>query len=152
MKGEIVYSWHFWDIKISKPPNIPFPKMVGFCQFLWFWHPSQRNYNSQSFWITLYQPKTIWNVAKWWDRKLSVVELRQIGDSIRIWQLGSCRNQPVISHGPHIQEVRMGHPHNNVIPNKNVRILTQHKWTSIQPTQKHFVIFNWLPMYLIGKL
>ena len=53
-KGEIVFSWCFQDIKISKSPNVSFPKMVGFCNFLWFWHLSQRNYNWQSYWITLY--------------------------------------------------------------------------------------------------
>ena len=47
------FTWHFWDIKISKPPYVPFPKMVGFCHFLWIWHLSQRNYNWQSCWITL---------------------------------------------------------------------------------------------------
>ena len=45
MKGKIFSP----DIKISKP----FPKMVRFCNFLWIWHLSQRNYNWQSFWITL---------------------------------------------------------------------------------------------------
>ena len=52
-KGKIVFSWRFIDIKISKPPLVSFPKMVGFYHFLWFWHLSQRNYNWQSFWITL---------------------------------------------------------------------------------------------------
>ena len=53
-KGEIVFSWRLIDIKISKPPLVSFPKMVGFYHFLRFWHLSQRNYNWQSFWITLY--------------------------------------------------------------------------------------------------
>ena len=44
-KGEIVFSWRLIDIKISKPPLVSFPKMVGFYHFLWFWHLSQRNYN-----------------------------------------------------------------------------------------------------------
>ena len=52
-KGKIVFSWRFQDIKISKPPYVSFPKIVRFCQFLQFWHVSQRNYNWQSFWITL---------------------------------------------------------------------------------------------------
>ena len=41
------------DTKISKPPLVSFPKMVGFYHFLRFWHLSQRNYNWQYFWITL---------------------------------------------------------------------------------------------------
>ena len=53
LKGKILFTWHFWDIKLSKPPNVPFPKIVGFCNFLRIWHLSQRNYNWQSFWITL---------------------------------------------------------------------------------------------------
>ena len=53
LKGKICFTWHFWDIKLSKPPNVPFPKIVGFCNFLRIWHLSQRNYNWQSFWITL---------------------------------------------------------------------------------------------------
>ena len=48
------FTWLFWDIKISKPPYVPFPKMVGFCHFLWIGHMSRTNYNWQSFWITLY--------------------------------------------------------------------------------------------------
>ena len=44
----------FWDIKISKPPNVTFLKMVELCHFLSFSDLSERNYNSQSFWITLY--------------------------------------------------------------------------------------------------
>ena len=52
-KGEIVFSWRFQDIEISKPPYVSFPKMVGFFHFMWFWHLSQRNYNWQSYWITL---------------------------------------------------------------------------------------------------
>ena len=45
----------FWDIKISKPLNVTFLKMVELCHFLSFSDLSERNYNSQSFWITLYQ-------------------------------------------------------------------------------------------------
>ena len=61
LKGKILFTWHFWDIKISKPPYVPFPKMVGFCHFLWIGHLSRINYNWQSFWITLYQWISSWN-------------------------------------------------------------------------------------------
>ena len=27
-------TWPYWDIKISKPPYVPFPKKVGFNQFM----------------------------------------------------------------------------------------------------------------------
>ena len=43
-----------WDIKIPKPPNIRFPKIIGFVQFLIFLVPSEKYYKLQSCWITLY--------------------------------------------------------------------------------------------------
>ena len=39
--------------QISKPPYVPFLKMVEFFNFLYFLDLSERNYNSQSFLITL---------------------------------------------------------------------------------------------------
>ena len=33
LKGKIAFTWHCWDIKLSKPPNVPFPKIVEFCHF-----------------------------------------------------------------------------------------------------------------------
>ena len=57
IKRQDFLSWRFQDIKISKPPYVSFPKMVRFCYFLWFLHLLQRNYNWQSFWITLYKKR-----------------------------------------------------------------------------------------------
>ena len=54
LKCKIFFTWHCWDIKISKPPYLPFPKMTEFCHFSYFWCLSKRNYNLQSLWITLY--------------------------------------------------------------------------------------------------
>ena len=54
VKGKTFFTWLFWDIKISKPPYIPLPKMIEFCHFSYFSCLSERNYNLQSFWITLY--------------------------------------------------------------------------------------------------
>ena len=43
-----------WAIKIPKPPYVGIQKIIGLCSFLHFLAPSERNYNLQSFWITLY--------------------------------------------------------------------------------------------------
>ena len=53
-KARLVFTWLFWDIKISKPPYLPFPKMAEFCHFSYFSCLSEKNYNLQSLWITLY--------------------------------------------------------------------------------------------------
>ena len=50
----IVCTWDILDIKIPKPPNIRFPKIIGFVQFLIFLVPSEKYYKSQSLLITLY--------------------------------------------------------------------------------------------------
>ena len=54
LKGKILFTWRFWDIKISKPDYLPLPKMIEFCHFFYFSCLSEKNYNLQSFWITLY--------------------------------------------------------------------------------------------------
>ena len=43
----IVCTWDILDIKIPKPPNIRFPKIIGFVQFWFFWFP-QRTITSYS--------------------------------------------------------------------------------------------------------
>ena len=53
-KAKFVFTWLLWDIKISKPPYVTSLKMVELCHFWSFSDLSERNYNSQSFWITLY--------------------------------------------------------------------------------------------------
>ena len=53
-KARIFFTWRFSDIKISKPPYLPFPQMTEFCHFSYFSCLSERNYNLQSLWITLY--------------------------------------------------------------------------------------------------
>ena len=53
VKRKTFFTWLFWDIKISKPPYLPLPKMIEFCHFSYFSCPSERNYNLQSLWITL---------------------------------------------------------------------------------------------------
>ena len=53
VKGKTFFTWPFGDIKISKPPYLPLPKMIEFCHFSYFSCMSERNYNLQSLWITL---------------------------------------------------------------------------------------------------
>ena len=36
-KGKIPHTWHFWNIKISKPPNISSLKSLGYSTFWNFW-------------------------------------------------------------------------------------------------------------------
>ena len=54
VKGKTFFTWLFWDLKISKPPYLPLPKIIEFCHFSYFSCLSERNYNLQSLWITLY--------------------------------------------------------------------------------------------------
>ena len=54
-KAGFFFTRRFWDIKISKPPYLPLPKKIEFCHFSYFSCLSERNYNLQSLWITLYQ-------------------------------------------------------------------------------------------------
>ena len=70
LKGKIFFTRHFWDIKISKPPYLPLPKKIEFCHFSYFSCLSERNYNLQSLWITLYH-------GMWmgWDRLLALESL-----------------------------------------------------------------------------
>ena len=42
------------DIKIPKPPNIRFPKVIRFVQFRFVLVPPEKYYNMLSLWITLY--------------------------------------------------------------------------------------------------
>ena len=52
-KGKIPCTWHFWNIKIPKPPYISSLKIIGLLHFWKFLGPSEENYNLQSIWITL---------------------------------------------------------------------------------------------------
>ena len=52
-KARLFSTWIFWDIKISKPPYVSLPKIIGFCHFSWFLGLSEKNYKLQSLWITL---------------------------------------------------------------------------------------------------
>ena len=54
LERQYYFAQLFWDIKISKPPYVTFLKMVELCHFLSFSDLPERNYNSQSFWVTLY--------------------------------------------------------------------------------------------------
>ena len=56
-KGKTPRTWHFWNIKIPKPPCISSLKIIGLLHFWKILGPSEENYNLQSFWITLY---TLW--------------------------------------------------------------------------------------------
>ena len=51
---KIVNTWNTLGIKILKPPNISFLKLVGFVHFSHFLIRSETYYNLQSCWITLY--------------------------------------------------------------------------------------------------
>ena len=42
-KRQDFFATLFWDIKISKPPYVPFLKMVEFCNFLQFLDLSEKN-------------------------------------------------------------------------------------------------------------
>ena len=53
-EGKIPHTWHFWNLKIQKPPYISFLKIIGLLHFFRFMGPSEENYNQQSLWITLY--------------------------------------------------------------------------------------------------
>ena len=57
--GTILQPGDTLGIKILKPPFISSLKMVGFVHFSNLLIPSEKYYNSQSFWITLYL-----NIAK----------------------------------------------------------------------------------------
>ena len=52
-KGKISSTWHFWNIKIPKPPYISSLKITGVDNFFHFFTLSEANYNSQSLSITL---------------------------------------------------------------------------------------------------
>ena len=52
-KGKIPCTWHFWNIKIPKPPYISSLKIIGLLHFFKFLGPSEKNYNLQFIWITL---------------------------------------------------------------------------------------------------
>ena len=56
-KGKIPHTWHFWNIKIPKPPYVSSLKIIGLLHLFKFLGPSKENYNLllQSLWITLYQ-------------------------------------------------------------------------------------------------
>ena len=53
-EGKIPHSWHFWNIKIPKPPYISSIKIIGSLHFLKLLGLVENNYLWQSFWITLY--------------------------------------------------------------------------------------------------
>ena len=53
-KGKIPHTWHFWNIKIPKPPYVSSLKIIGLLHLFKFLGPSKENYNLQSLWITLY--------------------------------------------------------------------------------------------------
>ena len=40
LKGTTFFTWLWWYIKIPKPPQISFPKMIGFGHFFNFWEKS----------------------------------------------------------------------------------------------------------------
>ena len=46
--------WHLRHIRILKPPYVSSLKMVGFVHFSNFLIPSEKDYNLQSCWISLY--------------------------------------------------------------------------------------------------
>ena len=52
-KGKIPHTWHFWNIKIPKPPYVSSLKIIGLLHPFIFLGPSKENYNLQSLWITL---------------------------------------------------------------------------------------------------
>ena len=65
-KGKIPCTWHFWNIKIPKPPYISSLKIIELIHFLEILGPSEEIYNLQSLWITLYM---IWPITVENDRR-----------------------------------------------------------------------------------
>ena len=55
LKRMFFFNWPFRDIKISKPPYVPFSKMFELCHFLSLLDLPERNYMWLSFLITLYR-------------------------------------------------------------------------------------------------
>ena len=53
-KGKIPHTWHFWNIKIPKPPYVSSLKIIGLLHLFIFLGSSKEIYNLQSLWITLY--------------------------------------------------------------------------------------------------
>ena len=53
-KGKIPHIWHFWNIKIPKPPYISTLWIIGSLHLLIVLGSSEKNYLWQSLWITLY--------------------------------------------------------------------------------------------------
>ena len=43
-----LFTWLYWDIKISKCPDISFPKITGLCHLFDLLGPSEANYKTQS--------------------------------------------------------------------------------------------------------
>ena len=64
LKGNIFFTWPYWDIKISKCLYIRLKKMVEFCNLLIFWCPSERHYKIQLYYITLYLSKKCQIISK----------------------------------------------------------------------------------------
>ena len=58
-RGKTPRTWHFWNIKIPKPPCISSLKIIGLLHFWKVLGPSEENYNLQSLWITLYRIITL---------------------------------------------------------------------------------------------
>ena len=52
-KGWLFVTWLYWDIEISKPPYVPFPKMIELCLFMYFLGLSEIYFNWQSLPVTL---------------------------------------------------------------------------------------------------
>ena len=53
-RGKTPRTWHFWNIKIPKPPYISSLKIIELIHFWKILGPSEEIYNLQSLWITLY--------------------------------------------------------------------------------------------------
>ena len=53
-RGKTPRTWHFWNIKIPKPPCISSLKIIGLLHFWKVLGPSKANSNPQSLCITLY--------------------------------------------------------------------------------------------------
>ena len=73
-KGKIPSTWHFWNIKIPKPPYISSLKITGFANFFHFFTLSEANYNSQSLSITLYLLSCLELLKRWPCYSLTVTK------------------------------------------------------------------------------
>ena len=100
-KGEIPHTWHFWNIKIPKPPYVSSLKIIGLLHLFKFLGPSKENYNLQSLWITLYNVCqqniiVLYTSILTFILPASILMLHRLNDEAALW----LNNRPNAQSGP----------------------------------------------------